>query len=694
MTSRFHPRSGALPFPAPLCILFALSAVLVLLQAPRAVAADYSVAPRPQWLQPVELPESDGDPVGDSIRYRLVDTQVNLTAEKKEWFYRVAMQPLNQQGLQQISSITLNFAPAYEELVIHDITVLRDGRRLDRLETADIKLFQQEDELDQGLYAERWTAMLLLDDLRAGDTVEYSYTLRGSNPVLGDKFFGRELLAWGVPVERLYIGVLNPGEQPLQLRVSGGQDRPGIEIRQRSEGDRRRYFVDLQRPQPVRTEDGIPEWLSPFPTLQYSQYRDWRQVNAWAHALYRTPGELPRGFADMLAQMEGDPAQKAAAATQWIQGNIRYFGIEHGVNSHRPSSPAETFDRRFGDCKDKTVLLVAALRQLGIEARPALVSSVNNLHLGERLPSPGNFDHVITTFTLDGKRYWVDPTDNSQSGALEEMSLPDFNWALVVDGERGQLTPIEAPVQSQRQARVAVKDTLVLDDNRKTATLEITSRYTGWRAEEMRSYTGYRDRETLEEEFLQYYSRYFSGLEVLEPVEVIDSESGNTLVLKEKYRLGKVGDDSSGKNMLELVASNLVDTVRLPNSRQRRHPFRLPGELQIEQTLEIVSQKAGDIRWSEKGSEAEIRNPWFEFSRDVSKGDNKITVQYDYRSRRQSVPAADFPEYLEQIERIEDDLSYVVWLSPAAVSGEERRSRARNLARDLLKGRAPAGGAE
>ncbi len=692
MMSRFRPRTVGQPLPISICMFFGLAALLVLLPAPEVSAADYSLASRPDWLQPVALPPGEEHPAREGIRYRLVDTQVNLSAEQKERFYRVAMQPLNQQGLQQISSITLSFAPAYEELVIHDVSVLRDGKRFDRLESADIKLFQQEDELDKGLYAERWTAMLLLDDLRAGDTVEYSYTLRGSNPVLGDKAFGRELLAWGVPIERLYIGVLSPADQPLQLRVADGRDRPAVEIRQRSEGDRLRYFVDLRDPQPVRTEDGIPEWLSPFPTLQYSQYRDWREVNGWAHSLYRMPGELPPGFVELLAQLDGSEAQKAAAATQWIQSNIRYFGIEHGVNSHRPSAPGETFDRRFGDCKDKTVLLVSALRHLGIEARPALVSSVDNFYLDKRLPSPGNFDHVITTFKLDGKRFWVDPTDNSQSGTLGEMSLPDFNWALVVDGEHGGLTPIEAPLQSQRQARVEVKDTITLDANRKTATLEVTSRYTGWRAEEMRSYTGYRDRQTLEEEFLQYYSRYFPDMEVLEPVQITDEQAGNVLLMKERYRLGKVGDDSAGKKMLELVASNVVDTVRLPNSRQRRYPFRLPGELQIQQTLEIVAEKAGDIRWSEKDSSGEISNPWFEFSRDVQKSESKITVRYDYQSRQKAVSAADFPEYLQQINRIDDDLSYVVWLSPAAVSGEQRRNRARQLARDLLKRQRPAGG--
>lgn len=650
-----------------------------------AATADYRIAPRPAWVQPLEIPEGKARGkalADDGLRNLLLDTQINLTGDKKERFFRIAMQPLRQQGLQQISSISLGFSPAYEELVIHDVSVVRDGQRSDRLASADIKLFQREEELEQDMYAEHWTAMLLLKDLRIGDIVEYSYSVRGSNPVLGDKNFGRELLAWGVPIERMYIGLLTPKELPLYLRTSDGTTA----IRTRDEGNLTRYSVDIHNSAALRQEDGVPEWLTPYPYLEYTQYADWHQVNGWANTLYGAASDpVPAEFDRWLQGLRGSPAHKAAAATQWIQEHIRYFGIEHGVNSHLPSSPLETYDRRFGDCKDKTVLLIAALRRLGIDAYPALVSSVENLDLDTRLPSPGHFDHVITTFLLDGKRYWVDPTATSQNGELEAMSLPDFNWGLVVNGEEGKLTRIEPVAPEQLSGRVHVEETLTLDDNRQSAVFEVVSHYVGWSAEDMRAYAGYRDVDTITNDFLQFYARYFPGIEMLEPVVISEVEGRNELRVREKYRLRNLGEKSGGQNLLKLAAASVVTNISLPKTRQREYPFRLPGQLQVDERFTVIAKNTGDLRWLSGQSAENIANPWFEFSRDVEQSPQKVTVNYRYQSLDKSVAPERFGEYLQAIDRLDSGLTYSVWLAPASVTPNERRERARNLARDLLE---------
>ncbi|WP_105102322.1 DUF3857 domain-containing transglutaminase family protein [Microbulbifer pacificus] len=663
--------------------LWSMVALLVMSPA-LAAPAEYTTAPRPDWVQPVEVPKgkAGAGPVDDGLRNLLLDSQINLSGDRKERFFRFVMQPLRQQGLQQISSISLGFSPAYEELVIHDVSVVRDGVRSDRLATADIKLFQREEELDRDLYAERWTAMLLLKDLRIGDIVEYSYTVRGSNPVLGDKYFGRELLAWGVAIEQMYIGLLSPKAQPLYVRTSDGATR----VRQRHEGSLTRYWVDIRNSAALRQEDGVPEWLSPYPYLEYTQYADWRQVNGWANTLYgATADPVPAEFARWLQELRGTPAYKAAMATQWIQEHIRYFGIEHGVNSHLPSSPLETYERRFGDCKDKTVLLIAALRYLGIEAHPALVSSVENLDLDVRLPSPGQFDHVITTFLLDGKRYWVDPTATSQNGELEAMSLPDFNWALVVNGEGEQLTRIEAVTPEQLSARISVEETLILDDNRQSAVLEVVSHYVGWSAEDMRAYAGYRDVDTITNDFLQFYARYFPAIEKLDPVEISEVDGRNELRVREKYRLRNVGESGGAQNLLKLAAASVVANISLPKARQRTYPFRLPGKLEVDERFTVIAKNSGDLRWLNGQNAETIANPWFEFSREVEKAPQQVTVNYRYQSLDKSVAPEQFAEYLQAIDRLDPSLTYSVWLAPVSVTPSERRDRARNLARDLLE---------
>ena len=49
-----------------------------------------------------------------------------------------------------------------------------------------------------------------------------------------------------------------------------------------------------------------------------------------------------------------------------------------GTNSHQPTPASETLALRYGDCKDKTVLLISLLKALGVEAHPALVNTEDN----------------------------------------------------------------------------------------------------------------------------------------------------------------------------------------------------------------------------------------------------------------------------------------------------------------------------
>ena len=85
-----------------------------------------------------------------------------------------------------------------------------------------------------------------------------------------------------------------------------------------------------------------------------------------------------------------------------MQDEIRYFSVLIGQNSHRPQPPATVLAHRYGDCKDKSYLLVNLLAQLGIRARPVLVNASAPALPGKVIASPTRFDHAIVRIELDG----------------------------------------------------------------------------------------------------------------------------------------------------------------------------------------------------------------------------------------------------------------------------------------------------
>src|SRR5207245_3226925 len=100
---------------------------------------------------------------------------------------------------------------------------------------------------------------------------------------------------------------------------------------------------------------------------------------------------LPPAVHDVVARIGAAPResaeQRVLQALRFVQDEIRYMGVEIGVNSHMPYSPATVVKRRYGDCKDKTLLLITMLRALGISARPALVSTTYRSHVTDYQPT-------------------------------------------------------------------------------------------------------------------------------------------------------------------------------------------------------------------------------------------------------------------------------------------------------------------
>jgi tetratricopeptide (TPR) repeat protein len=116
---------------------------------------------------------------------------------------------------------------------------------------------------------------------------------------------------------------------------------------------------------------------------------------------------------------------------------------------YTPVAADMTWTRRFGDCKAKTVLLVGLLRELGIQAEPALVNAYGSPNLDARLPRMSAFNHVIVRAEIAGKSYWLDAT-RSGDQSLVALETPPHDFALPVRREGATLislarTPRELP---------------------------------------------------------------------------------------------------------------------------------------------------------------------------------------------------------------------------------------------------------
>lgn len=177
-------------------------------------------------------------------------------------------------------------------------------------------------------------------------------------------------------------------------------------------------------PQAPDYDRDTPAWVYTHPTFEASNFSNWSEVGDLFSSYYDVSDAHQLAVADIVADIaadHSDPTARAKAALDWVQTNIRYVGLEIGEGGFIPRSPARVLLRRFGDCKDVTLLLLALLYGLSVSADPILVNLDERGGEFKGLANPYAFDHIMVIAEIDGELYPMDATRDTQLGTLMTM---------------------------------------------------------------------------------------------------------------------------------------------------------------------------------------------------------------------------------------------------------------------------------
>ncbi|MDQ3281958.1 MAG: DUF3857 domain-containing protein, partial [Acidobacteriota bacterium] len=504
-----------------------------------------------------------------------------------------------------------------------------------------VRVMEKEDESSDRIYDGELTAVVFLKDVRPGDVLDYSWSLTGENPILGGRFADEVDLSSGVPSRHIRHRFLFPAARVLQWK--------GVKPSIRIDGDEQILTWEASDVPALDVEDGIPSWYEPWRSVQISEFRTWHDVALWSDAMFRiddrSRAEVKK-LADELRTAHKTRDEQITAAIRFVQDDIRYLGIEMGRNSHEPHQPWETLDARWGDCKDKTLLLTALLRELGLEAYPALVNTRLKQRLEEKLPSPFLFDHVITQVIDRGRTYWVDGTISDQGGSLATLDTPSDRRALIVRAETTGLTR----VLTNNYGKTRVEQTYTTLAYNQPSALEVRTTYSGFDADAMRS--------DLTSMSLEDYGRdRINELAVDQPKIVADGVPAvkddrlrNVIVVTERYRVPELWEGGHWT----WYPRELEKHLSRPNTMIREMPLAFPYPLDVEQTVRF---NFPDDANGEKSTSV-TETPTFRYEYDVDSNGHTITIRQSLRALRDVVAAKDVPEHLTKLNAIWSEIGY------------------------------------
>lgn len=317
-------------------------------------------------------------------------------------------------GVQQYGVLDFSYASATSTLDIVFVRVHKPDGSVIETPAENVQDVTPQITREAPFYSDLHEKHVAVKGLSAGDVLEFRTLERTAKPLAPGQFWTQYAFTHTQIVldEDLEISV--PRDRSVKLKSTAIQ--PGVteagayrvytwhtkNLHRRDESNKREATEELWQQARGRTRQ---------PDLLMSSFSSWEEVGRWYDSLQaervKPTTEVAQKAAELTAN-SADADAKIRALYDYVSTQFHYIGVSFGIGRYQPHSAAAVFENQYGDCKDKHTLLASLLSAVGIQAYPALISASREVDAD--VPSPGQFDHVITVVPRDSTMIWLDTT--------------------------------------------------------------------------------------------------------------------------------------------------------------------------------------------------------------------------------------------------------------------------------------------
>jgi tetratricopeptide (TPR) repeat protein len=347
----------------------------------------------------------------------------------------------SQAGVQALSVLTFPYLSSNENVEFDYVRVRKpDGTVVN---TPDYNVQDMPAEVTRAapMYSDLHEKHVTVKALGVGDVLEYKVRYRTFKPQVSGQFW------WQQSFDKNFISPI------IELQLTVPKDKylnlssPNYKPEIKEDGSHRTYIWKTSNLK--RNDSNEPESReAPRPDIQLSTFRSWQEVGSWYNDLQRSQMQVtPQIQAKVVELTKGLTSQddKIRVIYDYVSSGFHYVSLSFGAGRYQPHPAEDVLENQYGDCKDKHTLLATMLKAAGVEAWPALINAERKLD--PDMPSPGQFDHVITYVPESDKTLWLDTTPGVAPFNMLMATLRD-KQALVIPGDKPaalKTTPANPP---------------------------------------------------------------------------------------------------------------------------------------------------------------------------------------------------------------------------------------------------------
>ena len=376
---------------------------------------------------------------------------------QRELIMRVKIQ--SDAGMERFGQLIFPYTSANEKLDMDYVRVRKADGSVVNATASDIQDLSAPLAREAPVYTDLRQKHITVPGLRPGDQLEYRLVWTIHSALAQNHFWvEHDFVTRGPIVLNDELTVNIPAASKVKLKTEPGYD-PTV----KEENGRRIYSwkqaklkrdSDEEEKEKEKTEDEEIEEKDPEeirPHVQLTTFQSWDEVGQWYAGLQRdrvVPDDKIKVKAEEIIKGRATEKEKVTALYEYVAKNFRYVSLSLGQGRYQPHAAAEVMSNQYGDCKDKHTLLASMLAATGLRAYPVLINSARKLDVD--IPSPGQFDHVISAIPIGNETLWADTTAEVAPAGLLSPRLRNKKALMVpISGPaRLETTPAEPPFLS------------------------------------------------------------------------------------------------------------------------------------------------------------------------------------------------------------------------------------------------------
>ena len=506
-----------------------------------------------------------------------------FTDGSHEKWVRTAVMINDESAVKNFSTQYIVLDPSHETMEELNCSVVNDGARTESPAGYRKSLSDPESRLYYNLEA----LTVPVQGLRKGSVMEISYRVKNRGGREYHNYFGEKIIIGGeYRTLMTNIVVSHRKGKEIFLHAKGIDERS---VERFTAGETGIYRISLENRAPYEKERSMPHYTRVLPAVFFTSHRNWDEASSWYRSLLRNRGnagpEMKKALEGILSP-DDSGLRKAEKIYRHVTNTIRYVGFEFGIGGMQPREAGETYASRMGDCKDITMVLVAMMREAGLDARLALVRTRDRGRAWTGAPFIGEFNHAICFVRIRKPQggyaeFFMDGTAGD-TGFRELPEEVSGVTALVIDSGgfsfRSTAGEFYIPAVQQVFTRVVL-------DGKGNARLERTLTISGNAAPDVRG-----DLKNSGKKLImlnEYWGRRFPGSQVRDLV-VMNAGTGAPVSYRYVIEVPALAQAVENELIFRafLMPSDLHRSFGI--SRERIHPLSLSSRMSVRVSVEYV----------------------------------------------------------------------------------------------------------